>query len=136
MSVVLSLESKGNVLNKMAFFMSYPVPNEGPPGLTAENWGKTHSIVIKWQSLPPSNEYGILAGYRVRYRLTAIGEESVTGYSEDELVTSPETNQVLLENLVMYGIYSVWVSAFTIKGDGPASFTYAGQQKTYFSFVG
>ena len=135
MSVVLSL-TKGNVLNKMAFFMSYPVPNEGPPGLTAENWGTTHSIVIKWQSLPPSNEYGILAGYRVRYRLTAIGEESVTGYSEDELVTSPETNQVLLGNLVMYGTYSVWVSAFTIKGDGPASFTYAGQQKTYFSFVG
>ena len=120
----------------MAFFISYPVPTEGPPGLTAENWGTTHSIVIKWQSLPPSNEYGILAGYRVRYRLTAIGEESVTGYSEDELVTSPETNQVLLENLVMYGTYSVWVSAFTIKGDGPASFTYAGRQKNCLLFVG
>lgn len=120
----------------VSLLISYPVPNEAPPGLTAENWGTTHSIVIKWQSLPPSNEYGILAGYRVRYRLTAIGEESVTDYSEKELVTSPETNQVLLENLVMYGTYSVWLSAFTIKGDGPASFTYAGQQNSFFSFVG
>lgn len=133
--MVLSL-TNGNILNKMAFFISYPVPNEGPPGLTAENWGTTHSVVIKWQSLPPSNEYGILAGYRVRYRLTAIGEESVTGYSEEERVMSPVTNQVLLENLVMYGTYSVWVSAFTIKGDGPASFTYAGQQNFYFYLLG
>ena len=127
--------TNGNILNNMAFLISYPVPNEMPPGLTAENWGTTHSVVIKWQSLPPSNEYGILAGYRVRYRLTAIGEESITDYSEKELVTSPETNQVLLENLVMYGTYSVWVSAFTIKGHGPASFTYAGQQN-FFSWHG
>ena len=115
------------------FLFSYPVPDEAPPGLTAENWGTTHSVVINWQSLPPSNEYGILAGYRVRYRLTAIGEESVTDHSEKELVTSPETNQVLLENLVMYGTYSVWLSAFTIKGDGPSSFTYAGQQNPFMS---
>ena len=123
-------------MNKIGFSISYPVPNEAPPGLTAENWGTTHSIVIKWQSLPPSSEYGILAGYRVRYRLTAIGEESVTDYSEKELVTSPETNQVLLENLVMYGTYSVRLSAFTLKGDGPASFTHAGQQNSFFFFDG
>lgn len=120
----------------MGFSISYTVPNETPPGLTAENWGTTHSVAITWQPLPPSNDYGILAGYRVRYRLTAIGEESVTDYSEKELVTNPDTNQVLLENLIMYGTYSVWVSAFTIKGDGPASFTYAGQQNSYFSSVG
>ena len=120
----------------MGFFTSYPVPDEAPPGLTAQNWGTTHSVVIKWQSLPPSNEYGILAGYRVRYRLTAIGEESVTDYSEKELVINSETNQVLLENLVMYGTYSIWLSAFTIKGDGPASFTYAGQRNFFFLSLG
>ncbi len=51
-----------------------------------------------------------------------------------ELVTNPGTNQVLLVNLVMYGTYSVWVFAFTVKGDGPASFTYAGQQSCIFNF--
>lgn len=122
-------------MRKVSLFYC-PVPNEAPPGLTAENWDTTHSIVIKWQPLPASNEYGILAGYRVRYSLAAIGEESVTDYCEMELVTSPEINQVLLENLVMYGTYSVWVSAFTIKGDGPASFTYAGQHNSCFSFIG
>ena len=102
--------------------------------MTAENWGTTHSVVIKWQLLPPSNDYGILAGYRVRYRLTAIGEESVEDDSEEEMVTSPGTNQVLLENLVMYGTYGVWVSAFTVTGDGPASFTYAGQLSCFLIF--
>ena len=113
------------------YFIIYQVPNEAPPGLTAEKWGTTHSVAIKWQLLPPSNNYGILTGYRVRYQLTAIGEENIKGTPVKELVTNPETNQVLLENLVMYGTYSVWVSAFTVKGDGPASFTYAGQQSCF-----
>ena len=65
----------------------------------------------------------------MRYRLTEIGGERVTNDPEKELETKPETNQVLLENLEMYGTYSIQVAAFTIKGDGPTSFTYAGLLK-------
>ena len=108
------------------YLVAYQVPNRAPSGLTADNWNTTHSITIKWQPLPPSNDYGILAGYRVRYQLAKIGDERVSESSPKELVTSPGTNQVLLENLEMYGTYSVWVSAFTINGHGPASFIYAG----------
>ena len=98
----------------------------GPPGLTADNWNTTHTVTIRWQPLPLSDDYGVLAGFRVRYQLAKLGDVSVSESSRKELVTSPGTNQVLLENLELYGTYSVWVSAFTLDGHGPASFTYAG----------
>lgn len=82
--------------------------------------------MIRWQPLPPSDDYGVLAGYRVRYQLAKLGDIAVSESFRKELVTSPGTNQVLLENLELYGTYSVWVSAFTFDGHGPASFTLAG----------
>nr|XP_058971065.1 uncharacterized protein LOC131797458 [Pocillopora verrucosa] len=108
---------------KVATYMG--VPNLGPPGLTADNWNTTHTVTIRWQPLPLSDDYGVLAGFRVRYQLAKLGDVSVSESSRKELVTSPGTNQVLLENLELYGTYSVWVSAFTLDGHGPASFTYA-----------
>lgn len=102
------------------------MPTEAPPGLTAEDWGTNHSIIVKWQPLPPSNEYGILSGYRIRYQMTRIGEEIIADQSIKELIVDSSANQVLLDNLEMYGTYSIWLSAFTIKGNGPESFTSGG----------
>ena len=81
---------------------------------------------MKWLPLPPSNEFGILSGYRVRYRLTKIGEEITTDQPIKGFIVDSNTNQVLLEKLEMYGTYSIWVSAFTLNGNGPESMTYGG----------
>ncbi|XP_022800571.1 uncharacterized protein LOC111338361 [Stylophora pistillata] len=54
------------------------VPNQGPPGLTADNRKTTHSVMIRWQPLPPSDDYGVLAGYRVRYQLAKLGDIAVS----------------------------------------------------------
>ena len=110
----------------------FSVPNQAPPGLFAENWGTIHSIIVKWRPLPPSNEYGILSGYRVRYHLTRIGEEITTDQLVKELLVDSESRQALLDNLEMYGTYSIWVSAFTIKGNGPESFAYGGKHQMGF----
>ena len=102
------------------------VPNEAPRGLTAENYGATHSIAVKWRLLPRANDYGILSGYRLRYQLTEIGEVITADQPVKQLIIDSKTSQVLLDNLEMYGTYSIWLSAFTIKGNGPGSFTYGG----------
>ena len=114
------------VIIVVLFWYFVLVPTVAPPGLKAEDWGSTHSIIVKWQSLPPSNEYGILSGYHVRYRLTKIGERITTGQPVKKFNVDSKTNQVLLKNLETYGTYSIWVSAFTVKGNGPESFTYGG----------
>lgn len=104
------------------------VPNEAPRGLTAEDYGATHSIAVKWRLLPLSNDYGILSGYRLRFQLSKIGEVITTDQPVEQLIIDSKTSQVLLDNLEMYGTYSIWLSAFTIKGNGPESFTYGGKQ--------
>ena len=109
-----------------AFGYCVLVPTIAPPGLAAEDWGTTHSIVVKWLPLPPSNEFGVLSGYRVRYRLTKTGDEITTGKPVKEFSVDSNTNKVLLEKLEMYGTYSIWVSAFTLNGNGPESMTYGG----------
>ena len=81
---------------------------------------------MKWQPLPPSNEFGILSGYRVRYRLTKTGDEITTGQAIKSFSVGSNAKQVLLEKLEMYGTYSIWVSAFTLNGNGPESMTYGG----------
>ena len=81
---------------------------------------------MKWLPLPPSNEFGVLSGYRVRYRLTKTGDEITTGQPMKEFSVDSNTNHVLLEKLEMYGTYSIWVSAFTLNGNGPESMTYGG----------
>ena len=43
-----------------------------------------------------------------------------------EFSVDSNTNKVLLEKLEMYGTYSIWVSAFTLNGNGPESMTYGG----------
>ena len=111
------------------------VPNEAPRGLTAEDYGATHSIAVKWRLLPLSNDYGILSGYRLRYQLSKIGEVITTDQSVKQLIIDSKTSQVLLNNLKMYGTYSIWLSAFTIKGNGPESFTYGGKQRRSVALI-
>lgn len=92
-------------------------------------------MAVKWQPLPPSNDYGVLSGYRLRYHLTKIGEVATTGKPIKELVVDSKTNEVLLQNLEMYGTYSIWLSAFTISGTGPEGSTSGGKRRLIHYFV-
>lgn len=67
-----------------------------------------------------------MSGYRVRYRLTKTGDEITAGQPIKAFSVGSNTKQVLLEKLEMYGTYSIWVSAFTLNGNGPESMTYGG----------
>ena len=67
-----------------------------------------------------------MSGYRVRYRLTKTGDEITAAQPIKAFSVGSNTKQVLLEKLEMYGTYSIWVSAFTLNGNGPESMTYGG----------
>ena len=99
-------------LEKNLIFLSYAAPS-APVGVVATNLSST-SLSVVWG--PPDLPRGIITLYTISYYLTSIGEGSSN--SLDTTGTSG-----VLNGLMKYTEYSVYVQARTVAGIGDQSET-------------
>ena len=115
----------GTVCYKDHFLFVSIAPSQSPINVRALN--KTHptKIVVRWNPIPDSfYVHGILRGYKVFYKATAIANEDLEEGLETNQVTVPSSNlSAVLENLNAFTRYRIEVLAFTVKGDGVKSTT-------------
>lgn len=100
----------------------FPVPSRAPDSLRVRSTGP-RSILIEWSPVPQQYVHGILRGYHVYYR---------TGMSKMKRSTSQvgvikamsvnmSSQSLEITGLEPFTYYDVWVSAFTVAGNGPQS---------------
>lgn len=91
---------------------TFTEPSAPPSDVRANSVGST-SIFVQWNSIPVSDQNGVILSYTVTYK-------ALLGGSSQTVVSAP-TTQTTLTGLNEFTNYRITVFASTAKGDGPAS---------------
>ncbi|XP_038633750.1 protein sidekick-2 isoform X2 [Scyliorhinus canicula] len=93
---------------------------EEPPSASPQNViasGRTNqSIMIQWQPPPENHQNGALKGYIIRYCLAGLPVEH-----QYKNITSPDVNNFLLEDLIIWTNYEIAVASYNGAGLGTYS---------------
>ena len=73
------------------------------------------SILVKWDEVPADQQNGKIKGYNITYH-------SQTENDNGNVLVGHNDRQKELTGLKEYVNYNITVFAFTVKGDGPASY--------------
>ncbi|XP_068688561.1 uncharacterized protein [Montipora foliosa] len=93
-------------------------PSKPPSPVTALNRSST-SILVKWSPIPKHSIHGMLLGYHIHFKsLDSVGLGIVSSRVQS---TAANTTSSLIPGLLKFTDYSIQVSGFTVKGDGPLS---------------
>lgn len=106
-----------------------PVPSAPPQKLTARSLVTTNSIPVTWQPIPIEHTNGFIIGYTFSYWLISIGREKIDKPMVHVRRLTGQTLSLELNNLEMFAKYGIEIFGFTKKGNGPAAFTTAGEEK-------
>lgn len=91
------------------------VPSRPPQNLWANNISST-ALITKWNPVPLGFVHGILWGYRVLYK-----EKNNPSAQYTIITVPPGIRRQTISNLKKFTYYTIWVLAFTIRGDGALS---------------
>ena len=105
----------GSVVLDYFFLLLLSEPSMVPSNIKATNRSST-AIYVEWSPIPQQFIHGILLGYNIIYTTKAFGDVS-TGVH----VTKAGSTSTLIQDLLKFSNYSIQVSGFTAKGDGPLS---------------
>ena len=99
-------------------FLFYLEPSKPPSTVTALNRSST-TILVKWSPIPKQSIHGMLLGYHIHFKsLDSVGFGIVSSRVQS---TAANTTSSLIPGLLKFTDYSIQVSGFTVKGDGPLS---------------
>ena len=92
-------------------------PSDSPQDITVETTSPKR-IKVNWNPVPADHRNGIIEGYRIIYRALPSGSNitktiNATGNNVQQTTTLDHMNE--------FTNYSIRISAFTSKGDGPLS---------------
>lgn len=103
------------------------VPSMAPQNIRAEAKSKTE-LLIMWEPPPSEACNGILIGYHVKYQLIGAMESagSLAAQQNHDIIKTININSqygedVVINDLTPYTMYSIVVQAFNSKGSGPFS---------------
>ena len=105
----------------MGFFYLCLVPSWPPEQVKATNKSTSTAIPVFWK--PISNKYfvhGVLLGYRVLYRPISNPNKKIQE-AEKAVTVDANTLSVIITGLESFTVYSIRVTAYTIKGNGRPS---------------
>lgn len=111
--------------------MYFSAPGAPPENLKAFNKLSPTKIKVQWEPIKkPYDVHGILLGYKVYYKAVQVSNETIDKpQSYKELVIrKPKQISVEIASLSAFTRYSIYVLAFTIKGNGiPTGAVLAGK---------
>ena len=105
-------------LKKIHFSFCFPPVPSAPPSYVRGNSTSSTSIFLKWDQVPLSYQNGVILYYTITYYRTYYNR-----FPQTVVVAAP-TTQTTLTGLNQRTVYSITVSASTIKGVGPAAYIY------------
>ncbi|XP_048583941.1 uncharacterized protein LOC5510390 isoform X2 [Nematostella vectensis] len=91
------------------------VPDEPPTNITTFNTSST-SIHVAWGPVPEGHHNGIILGYKVFFKINA-STESINNV----IISNASQLNIEISGLGKYELYSIWILAFTVKGNGNVS---------------
>ena len=94
----------------------YSAPSRAPDLVTAYNTSST-SLVVKWSHVPKQYFQGNPIGYNIRYYPVDLKRNAIS------FIVSYTNNTTALENLTIYTLYVINVSAVSSGGVGPGNMT-------------
>ncbi|KAM4628583.1 receptor-type tyrosine-protein phosphatase S isoform 1-T2 [Polymixia lowei] len=96
-------------------------PSAPPQDIKCSSSSST-TLLVSWRPPPVESQNGALAGYSVRYHVTASQSEAgAGGEPTEEPVVPASEEQVLLQRLEKWTQYRITVAALTEIGPGPES---------------
>ena len=94
------------------------MPTGPPEDVRAVNASST-ALNVTWSNVVGMERNGIITGFKVYYK--AVGTFAVNRAVTVKEIVGESTRGAVLTDLEKYIEYSIWVLAFTSKGDGPNS---------------
>ncbi|XP_056595261.1 neuronal cell adhesion molecule-like isoform X12 [Triplophysa dalaica] len=77
---------------------------------------------IHWTAVPPKSVRGRLQGYKIHYRCERSRHRHTSHHNDQKIeIFSPNKTRGRLPHLHPYSIYSLYVTAFNGRGEGPAT---------------
>ncbi|XP_075422091.1 protein sidekick-1 isoform X2 [Ascaphus truei] len=107
---------KGQYSASTSRLMLTEEPPSAPPKNIVASGRTNQSIMIQWQPPSESDHNGILHGYILRYRLAGL-----PGDYQHKNISSPEINNCLVKDLIIWTQYEIQVSAYNAAGRGAFS---------------
>ena len=98
--------------------ISLSEPSLSPSDVNASNKSST-AIDVEWSPIPKRFIPGILLGYHIHY--TNLDPEGFGDVSTGVHPTGAGSASTQIQGLLKFTNYSIQVSGFTVKGDGPMS---------------
>lgn len=92
------------------------VPGAPPQGVSAFAESST-SIRVEWQPPPENKQNGQIVYYKIFYVPKTESDSSATVVE----IKGSETKEFVVNDLLMWTDYRIWMLAGTIVGDGPKS---------------
>ncbi|EDO38804.1 predicted protein, partial [Nematostella vectensis] len=83
--------------------------------ITTFNTSST-SIHVAWGPVPEGHHNGIILGYKVFFKINA-STESINNV----IISNASQLNIEISGLGKYELYSIWILAFTVKGNGNVS---------------
>lgn len=99
-------------------FLLHLEPSKPPSAVNVLNKTST-TVQVKWSPIPQNLVHGILRGYHIHFKNVnpaGFGDVSPNIQSVGESNTS-----FLIQGLLKFTAYTIQVSGYTVKGDGPLS---------------
>lgn len=96
------------------------VPSRGPIDVSANATSST-TIVVLWGDIPPSEQNGLIEGYKVCYAAVVPPPRPEQKKVECQAVPSNQTHTITLTELRKYVVYQMQVLGYTRLGDGALS---------------
>ncbi|KAH9630731.1 hypothetical protein HF086_004022 [Spodoptera exigua] len=96
------------------------VPSRGPTDVSANATSST-TVVVLWGDIPPSEQNGLIEGYKVCYAAIVPPPRPEQKKVECQAVPSNQTHTITLTELRKYVVYQIQVLGYTRLGDGALS---------------
>ena len=115
--------------------MFLAAPTAPPENVRVQNYLSPHSVRVHWDPVPRDEQNGKITGYRVKYSLLKIGDESPDSKEHRRGIVIEEVKgnarSTVLTNLEVFGDYNVQIQALTKVGFGPWSEAVKGRKYQY-----
>lgn len=98
--------------------MLHLAPSKPPSTVYTFNRTST-TILVKWSPIPQNSTHGILLGYHIHFKtMNPVGFSNVVPDIQSARASSTSS---LIQRLLKFTEYTIQVSGYTVKGDGPLS---------------
>ena len=99
-------------------FLLHLAPSKPPSPVNVLNKTST-TVLVKWSPIPQNLVHGILLGYHIHFKnVNPVGFGDV---SPDIQSVRASNTSFLMQRLLKFTEYTIQVSGYTVKGDGPLS---------------